>query len=358
MRFDLLEDFTRRDWQQVTTAGPLRIAMIGLGWWTQDHAIPAVKASELATTTVVVSGNAEKAEAVASEHQTITTGLTYEDFHAGGATDQYDALYICTPNALHLPFVEAAAEFDKAVLCEKPMEASLDRAEQLVEAAADIPLMIAYRLHTEPAARRMRELIQAGTIGTPVHVHGSMSQRLLEMIPDSTQWRLDPDLAGYGTSVMDLGVYPLNTTRFALDRDPVAVQATMDSLEDPFASVPDERGGFLVEYADSVFGSFTASQNAYQESFLRITGTSGTIELEPAFSLLSDSVLRVEREDRSIDFHWEPVNQMTEEFDYFADRVLSGRSIHPDGAHGLVDMRALDAIYQAAETGDRISLTA
>jgi xylose dehydrogenase (NAD/NADP) len=47
---------------------------------------------------------------------------------------------------------------------------------------------------------------------------------------------------------------------------------------------------------------------------------------------------------------------MTEEFDYFADRVLRGAEIGPDGEHGLADMRALEAIYAAAERGERVTI--
>jgi len=49
-------------------------------------------------------------------------------------------------------------------------------------------------------------------------------------------------------------------------------------------------------------------------------------------------------------------SEMTEEFDYFADRVLREEPIGPDGEHGLLDMRALKAIYDAAETGERVTV--
>jgi len=59
---------------------------------------------------------------------TIDHAITYDEYHDGVAADAYDAVYVCTPNALHLPYVETAAELGKDVLCEKPMEGSLERA--------------------------------------------------------------------------------------------------------------------------------------------------------------------------------------------------------------------------------------
>jgi xylose dehydrogenase (NAD/NADP) len=47
---------------------------------------------------------------------------------------------------------------------------------------------------------------------------------------------------------------------------------------------------------------------------------------------------------------------MREEFDYFADCVKSGRSPVADGEHGLVDMRAIEAVYEAAERRRRVEL--
>ena len=355
MNVDELAQFDRRDWD-ADPDGTVRYAMIALGWWTREKAIPAVQSSDYGETTVVVSGSAAKAEEVAAAWDSIEHALTYDAFLAGEAADAYDAVYICTPNALHLPYVEAAAEFGKAVLCEKPMEATVDRAEELVAAADDVPLMIAYRMHTEPAVRRARELVADGAIGEPTLVHGNMSQPLLELIPDPDQWRLDPELVGYGASVIDIGLYPLNTARFVLDRDPVRVQAMTHADHEAFADVPDERAAFQVAYPDGVFGSFTASQHAAEESHLTIIGIDGTLTIEPAFFPWTSRGARITVDGTRADLDWEQVDQMREEFDYFAHCLLADDRPHADGEHGLVDMRTIEAIYEAARSGETVTV--
>ncbi|ELZ77508.1 D-xylose 1-dehydrogenase [Haloferax volcanii] len=357
---DIVEEFTRRDWQGDDVTGTVRVAMIGLGWWTRDEAIPAVEASEFCETTVVVSSSKEKAEGARELAESITHGLTYDEFHEGVAADAYDAVYVVTPNGLHLPYVETAAELGKAVLCEKPLEASVERAEKLVAACdrADVPLMVAYRMQTEPAVRRARELVDAGVIGDPVFVHGHMSQRLLdEVVPDPDQWRLDPELSG-GATVMDIGLYPLNTARFVLDADPVRVRATARVDDEAFEAVGDEHVSFGVDFDDGTLAVCTASQSAYQSSHLRVTGTEGELEIEPAFYNRQKRGFRLSWGDQSADYDFEQVNQMTEEFDYFASRLLSGSDPAPDGDHALVDMRAMDAIYAAAERGTDVAVDA
>ncbi|MFB6360316.1 MAG: D-xylose 1-dehydrogenase Gfo6 [Halobacteriales archaeon] len=347
-----------RDWQTVEAGGPVRFAVIGLGWWTRDEALPALEAADLCAPTVTVSSTTEKADRVAAEYHSVDHAISYEAFHDGVAETAYDAVYIATPNAKHLEYAETAAELGKAVLCEKPMEASVERAEALVEAcdAHDVQLMVAYRMQTEPAVRWVRELVADGFIGDPVHVQSNMSQRLLEMIPDPGQWRLDPALTGYGTSVMDLGPYPVNTTRFLLGADPVAVQASAHSVSEGFEDVPDERAAFLLTFPGNCDLVATVSQNARKSSHLRITGTDGAIGIEPAYSPHRAHEVALSQGGADATYELEPVDQMLEEFEYFADRLLSGQSPKPDGEHGLVDMRVLQAIYEAAETDERIQL--
>ncbi|MGB9965654.1 D-xylose 1-dehydrogenase Gfo6 [Halobacterium hubeiense] len=357
---DCLNSVRHRDWEQLDS-GTLRVAMVSLGWWTREQAMPAVEASEFCETTVVVSSTHEKAEEVAAETPTVEAALTYEEFEAGEATDEYDAAYICTPNALHLPYAEAAADHGKAVLCEKPVEATRERAEALVEATADVPLMVAYRMQTDPQVRRMREFVADGAIGDPVAVHGNMSQQMLDVVSsDTDQWRLDTELVGYGATVMDLGIYPINTARFVLDADPVSATAQMHSEDKAFDDVPDQHAAFTLQFDDGTYAACTASQHGARSGHLRVVGTDGELRLEPTF--LGESpqtlTLRLDDKEMEIDDGRRDVfgDEMTEEFDYFADRVLRGEPIHPDGEHALVDMEALEAVYEAADTGETVFL--
>lgn len=353
---DWIDSYEARRWQS-TTEGTVRYALLGLGWWTVDVALPAIEASDLGEVTLLVSSSTEKAERIATENN-IDRGISYEQFHDGDGTDAYDAVYVGTPNAYHLEYVKTAAEHGKAVLCEKPMESTLERSQRMVETceSAGTELMIGYRMHTDPAVQRARELIENGFLGDPVSIRGHNSQPLLEMIPDPDQWRLDPDRTGYGTTVMDLGIYSINTTRFLLDRDPVAVQSQMVSTHDAFEAVPDERTASLLVFEDCEMVS-TASQNAHEDTRLTITGTDGQIELRPAFH--GECGLHLSRNDLSVDVTHESFDaerETTELFDYFADRLLTDGDIYPDGHHGLVDMRIIEAIYEAPETDGVIEL--
>ncbi|WP_317175969.1 D-xylose 1-dehydrogenase Gfo6 [Halomontanus rarus] len=351
------EQFPTRDWGlEVDPAKrePVRFALIGLGLFTRNSILPAIGRSALADATVLVSGSKDKAERVAEETG-IDTGITYEQFHDGRAKDEYDAAFVCTPNALHLPYIETCADLGKAVLCEKPMAATVDGAREIVAVSeqAEIPIMIAYRLQTNPGVRWCRALVRDGYIGTPIHCRGSMSQRLFEVRePDRDQWRLQPDLSG-GAAMIDLGIYPLNTARFVLNADPVTVQAFADSPDEVFDKV-DEHISFEIRYDNDALLAGTASQNAYEAGHLHITGTKGEIILESAF--MNPVIVRVDSDYGEERIPFDEVDEVYEEIEYFASCLLADQEPLPDAKHGLADMKAIEAIYRSAEYGGRQGL--
>jgi xylose dehydrogenase (NAD/NADP) len=354
-RFDAFdESFGARDWD-TGPDGTVRLALAGLGWFAVDEALPSIADCDYVEPTVAISGSREKAEAVAAEHG-LEGALTYEAFHDGDLADAYDAVYVATPNALHLDHVEAAAGLGKHVICEKPLEASADRAAAAVAACEDagVTLMTAYRLQTDPVLRRVRELLAAGFVGDVAQVEGAFTFPMLAGGGDPDQWRLDPDLAG-GGSLYDVGVYPLNTTRFLLDRDPVAVQGTLSSPHEGFEGV-DEHAAFLLAFEDGAQALCRSSYGAHGESRLSIAGEAGAVRLEDVYGHRTDRTVVLERDGATVRHEGLACNELTEQFDYFAHCVLTGTAPEPDGEQGRADVAVLEAVQESAERGARVDL--
>jgi len=101
----------------------------------------------------------------------------------------------------------------------------------------------------------------------------------------------------------------------------------------------------------------TDSQHAHEDTTLKITGTEGQIEFQPAFH--GEVTLKLSRGDVTVTVDhdtFDAEREMEEEFDYFADRVLTDGDIHADGRHGLQDMRVIEAIHESAESDDVVEL--
>lgn len=363
MTIDSVATLRERDWATEDPADvePLRYAVVGLGGYARNVSLPAIERGSYAAVGAVVSGDPTKADRVAAEYDAVP--LSYESYAAGEATGAYDAVYVATPNREHRPHVETAAEHGRHVLCEKPLDATVDRAAASVEAcaAADVRLMTAYRMQTDPVVRGLRRLIAEGVVGDPVKLFGDFTFPVLAGDRGVDQWRLDAALAG-GGALYDVGVYPLNTARFLLDADPVAVTATAvggdgeeRSSATPFAEV-DAHTHFHVEFPDGVVGNFSASFRGAGNATLTLVGTDGRVRVEDAFQPSHDRRVVVETGDERVEIEGVGGDETVAAFDYFAHAVRTDGAIDPDADDGLTDQRVLAAIRRAATDGERVAL--
>ena len=105
-----------------------RWGIAGFGWVARDHMATAIR--EASGQLVAVADPAARARDAA-----LALGVrAYADVAEMLAAERLDALYVATPNDLHLAPVQAAARADVAVLCEKPMAASLEDVEAMARA--------------------------------------------------------------------------------------------------------------------------------------------------------------------------------------------------------------------------------
>ncbi|MDZ7702519.1 MAG: D-xylose 1-dehydrogenase Gfo6 [Halobacteriales archaeon] len=337
------ERFDERDWD-TGPDGTVRLAVVGVGGFARRVVLPAIADADYCEPTVLISGSPSTGELAAEQGCEL---LDYEAYAAGDLADAYDAVYVATPNALHLPHAETAAALGKPVICEKPLEATVERAERLVAACEDagVTLMTAYRMQTDPVVRRLRAFLADEGIGRITHLHGDFTYPVLGGSRGPDQWRLDPELAG-GGALADVGVYPLNTARYLLGADPVSASG-VTAGDGPFAGV-DETVAFLVEFPDGVHGAFTASFTGPTDTRLAVSGSEGRVELVDAFQPRTDRTLRIETAAGAATFEGLGADEVREEFDYFAHCVLTDTTPEPDGGDGLTDVRTMAEVYRDA----------
>jgi predicted dehydrogenase len=96
----------------------------------------------------------------------------YDDYREMLEREQFDIVICCSENAQHPDVVEACAARGVHVCVEKPMAASLSDALRMARAcqAAGTTLLINWPLTWDPVARKMKALIEAGTIGRLLEV--------------------------------------------------------------------------------------------------------------------------------------------------------------------------------------------
>lgn len=220
----------------------LRWAIAGFGWVARDHMAPAIAAAGDALVAVADPDPAARAKAQA---------LGAEAFEAVETLLERarpDALYVATPNALHLAPVRAAAAAGVPVLCEKPMAADLADAEAMGEAvrAGGVAWGAAFDQRHHPAHMAMAQAIGAGGIGRPAAVriaYGCWVDPRWRPpgASDEANWRADPQAAG-GGAVVDLAPHGLDLVQRLLGEP---VERLHMTLQRRVHAYPVEDGGVI-----------------------------------------------------------------------------------------------------------------
>src|SRR5579883_2162506 len=164
---------------------PLRVACIGMGWWS-DVLADAIKRSEMLKIVACYTRSAEKRAAFAAKY-----GCGAVDEYAAILSDpQIEAIINTTPNDAHLATTAAAAAAGKHVFLDKPIANTIadGRAITAACAKAGVVLALGYQRRRESHFRLLRGQIEAGMFGKLVNAEANISRDRLGKI-DLSSWR-------------------------------------------------------------------------------------------------------------------------------------------------------------------------
>ena len=333
---------------------PLGWAVVGIGKLSRGQILPAIKKCRNSRLTAIVTGHARENQPIADDFGLSASSVYgYDNYDSMANDPSIDCIYNVLPNGMHLEFTNRALKAGKHVLCEKPMANSSDECRQMIDCAKSSgkKLMIAYRIRREPYNMHAIELCQNGEMGRPrliVTDHGFH-------MGDPTVWRLNKKLAG-GGALLDVGIYGLNATRYLTGEEPVSVTAQiLQSPDDPRLAQVEEAIAWTLKFPSGCMATNTTSYNVPSVNRQRIMLEKGTIDMDPATGY--DGIkMRVEHGHASEDVHFPPVDQFTLQMDYFSQCVMNNVEPITNGEEGYQDLRIMEAIYEAANTGKEVAL--
>jgi predicted dehydrogenase len=322
--------------------GVLSTAGIGV-----KKVVPAMQKGEWVEIAAIASRDLHKAEEVA---RTLGIAKAYGSYEELLADPQIEAVYNPLPNQLHVPWSIKAAEAGKHVLCEKPISMTVAEARSLLAVQQRTGVIIgeAFMVRTHPQWLRTRELIASGRIGSLRSIQGFFSY----FNTDPKNIRNIAECGGGG--LMDIGCYPINTSRFLFGEEPLRVSATLE--KDPNFRV-DCLTSAILEFPSGQ-ATFTCSTQLVPYQRMQVLGTKGRIEIEIPFNAPNDRPCRIFIDDgRDLmgggitveTFH--VCDQYTIQGDVFSKAVREGGEVPVPLTDAIKNMAVIEAVFRSAASG-------
>ena len=333
--------------------GPvLRVAIMGLGSYGTRVA-EAMQSCKRAKLVGLISGTPSKATKWKAKYNVPDKNCyNYENFDQIKDNPDIDAVYVITPNGLHCEFTKRVALAGKHVICEKPMGVNAREGQEMVDAckAANVKLLIGYRMHFEAKTLEIVRMSRAGEFGKIIFFQGQSGF----IIGDPNQWRLNKKLSG-GGAMMDIGIYSINGARYMIGEEPIWVTA-QETKNNPvkFKEGIDETIQFQMGFPGGAVASCLSTYAVNHLDRFYLAGIGGWAEMQPSTGY--GPIKARTHEGELTDPH---ITHQTVQMDEMAGIILENKEpvIPVDGEEGVKDMKIIDAIFKAVKTGRKVDLT-
>ncbi|ACO32327.1 MULTISPECIES: Gfo/Idh/MocA family oxidoreductase [Acidobacterium] len=325
-----------------------RYGILGFGHHARKRLISAFEGAAHSQLAGFWRHNEQKAAADAAEF-----GIAaYPTADALCASPEIDAVFITSPDAMHLNDVLLALHHGKPVLCEKPLAMRTPEVEQMLAAAqsAGVFLGVAQNMRYYQSVELIRRWIAEGRIGAPQLVHAQVCH-------DGTRsprtWICDPSLA-CGGPIGDVGIHCIDAVRYVLGDD-VSQVATLGH-GDAISGQVEAHAALSLAFHSGAVGAVTLTTRGRYRSRLEVTGTTGVIACENALTVDHDVEVQLLR-------GWDGVEQQervsnadgySRMLDAFSAAIQGKEPFRAPATDGLLNQRILDAAYDSMRSGHAV----
>jgi predicted dehydrogenase len=217
----------------------------------------------------------ERAKTFAAQYN-IKAYSTLESFLSD---PQIDVVTIGTPSGSHMEPAVAAAKFGKHVICEKPLEVTLSRIDQMIEAhqKAGTKLSGVFNSRYEPVNQTLKKVISSGRLGRITYGAGYVPWYRSQEYYDQGGWRGTWKFDG-GGALMNQGTHTVDLLRWLMGSEIKRVSAFTALLGHERLEVEDTAAAAL-EFANGALGILFASTALWPGLPARVElgGTGGMI---------------------------------------------------------------------------------
>ncbi len=325
-------------------AKKIRWGVLGVAKIATAKVIPAMQRGTFSEITAIASRDPAKAAEAA---RALGIPKSYGSYEELIADPDIDAIYNPLPNHLHVPWSIRAAEAGKPVLCEKPIAMSVAETRELIAARDRTGVLMgeAFMVRLHPQWIRVAEIVRSGEIGdlkamTCVFSYNNQDPKNIRNIQEIG-----------GGALMDIGCYPIHTSRWIFGAEPGRVSASIE--RDPNFGT-DRLVSAILEYPGG-FASFTCGTQMAPYQRMQFFGTKGRVEIEIPVNAPPDKGTRIfvqtgvqTAEVRTETF--DVCDQYTLQGDSFSRAILEGGDAPVPLGNALRNMAVIEALFRSGKS--------
>ncbi|GMV80749.1 MAG: hypothetical protein AMXMBFR7_19330 [Planctomycetota bacterium] len=338
-------------------SGTIGWGILGCGRFMQRRVLPVFRQTKHARAAALQRRDLAAAEASAKEHGVPRAHATRE---ALLADRDVQAVFIGTPNANHCADVLACAAAGKHVLVEKPMGVNAAECREMAEACAGagVKLFVGHCFRYANAVECARAAVCEGALGPLLGLRGLYSFRCA---PDA--WRRDCRISG-GGPLMDLAPHVIDFFRFVSGQEVAEVAAFVEPARDWRSGASENRARALLKLSGGAWATLEVSFAAAFRNTVEVSFPQGTLRADYTLSLIENphvQLWKISSDPQPPQIEAVPLERRDIYLLQIEDisRALLDPAHVPlaaTGEDGVRTLEAIDAVYEAAETGRKVTI--
>lgn len=256
---------------------PFRFAIVGCGVIHSTHIAAIASLGEEARLVAVCDEDEARARTTAEKY-----GVAfYTDLATMLAEADFDILCVCTPSGMHAKHGVMGANAGKHIVCEKPIDVSLEAADRLIEACKtnNVKLVVISQARYSAGMKQLKQYLDEGRLGTLCYGESVTKWYRTQEYYDSGGWRGTWELDG-GGALMNQGVHYVDQLRWVMG--PVkSLSASMATRAHERMEVEDIISA-TIEFENGAVGTLLASTAMFPgyRQAIEVYGTGGTVIVE------------------------------------------------------------------------------
>jgi len=326
-------------------AQPLRVACLGMGWWS-DVLADAIKRTDKIEIVSCYTRSQDKREAFAKKYG-CKAAVSYEDVLNDKSIE---AIVNTTPNNAHLETTRAAAQARKHTFLDKPIANTVSEGRAITEACrkAGVVLALGYQRRRESHFRHVKQQIEAGAFGKLVNAEANISRDRLGKI-DLNSWRYQAQGMPGGV-MLQIGIHYSDVLEYLMGPI-VAVSGRLAQLVLP-GDNPDV-ASLLLEHENGAISTLNASYASASEYYLlNVYGKEAS-----AYYDMHNGLRMLKRgSDKSTPVPCAKNDVFVEELEEFAAAVRGEAKPEMDGERSTRSLAVLRAGILSAKEGRRVEI--